>query len=136
MREETLDPQVERELAALDAALAGEPVDPDLTGLAELAVAAREARSEPSASFAASGEWALLRLLDMHRPKSVSATDPLDPNRVLLEFAVPVASTQPGKTATSSARLYLAFNFTGKDAKTQAPLVLTLPASFPRSAPQ
>ena len=28
--EDTLDPLVERELAALDAALAGEPVDPDL----------------------------------------------------------------------------------------------------------
>ena len=37
-------PIVERELAALDAALAGEPVDPDLAGLAELALAARAAR--------------------------------------------------------------------------------------------
>src|SRR5205085_10441931 len=45
---------VERELAALDAALAGESVDPDLTGLAELAVAARAARSEPSPALAAS----------------------------------------------------------------------------------
>ena len=33
-------PWSERELAALDAALAGEPVDPDLAGLAELALAA------------------------------------------------------------------------------------------------
>ena len=89
------------------------------------------------ASFAASGEWALLRMIDMHRPKSAVA-DPLDPSRVLLEFAVPVVgvSNQPGKTATGSARLYLAFNLAGKDAKTQAPVVLTLPSSFPRSAPQ
>ena len=88
------------------------------------------------ASFAASGEWALLRMMDTHRPKSASAVNPPDPNRVLLEFAVPVASTQPGKTATGSARLYLAFNLTGKDAKTQAPVVMTPPASFPRFAPQ
>jgi hypothetical protein len=51
--DDTLDPQVERELAALDAALAGEPVDPDLAGLAELARAARAARPEISSEFAA-----------------------------------------------------------------------------------
>jgi Domain of unknown function (DUF4349) len=47
-----LDPVVERELAALDAALAGEPVAPDLAGLASLAQAARAARPEISDSFA------------------------------------------------------------------------------------
>jgi hypothetical protein len=52
--DDTLDPLVERELAALDAALAGEPVDPDLTGLAELAVAARAARPVVSDDFASS----------------------------------------------------------------------------------
>jgi hypothetical protein len=51
--DDTLDPQVERELAALDAALAGEPVDPDLAELAELALAARAARPEISSEFAA-----------------------------------------------------------------------------------
>jgi Domain of unknown function (DUF4349) len=47
-----MDPLVERELAALDAALAGEPVDPDLTGLASLARAVREERPVPDADFA------------------------------------------------------------------------------------
>lgn len=91
-----------------------------------------------NASFAASGEWALLRMIDTHRPKTGSATDPLDPSRVLLEFNVPVTATdnQPGKPATGTARMYLAFNLAGKDPKTQAPTALTLPAAFPRSAPQ
>lgn len=91
-----------------------------------------------SASFAAAGEWALLRLIDAHRPQTGQAADPLDPSRVLLEFTVPVvaADNQPGKAATATARLYLALNLAGKDPKTQAPLALTLPAAFPRSAPQ
>jgi hypothetical protein len=52
--DDTLDPMVERELAALDAALAGEPVDPDLEGLASLARAARAARPTISSEFASS----------------------------------------------------------------------------------
>lgn len=91
-----------------------------------------------SASFAAGGEWALLRLIERHRPKTGSAADPLDPSRVLLEFTVPVvaADPQPGKAAADTARLYLALNLAGKDPKTQAPVALTLPPVFPRSAPQ
>jgi hypothetical protein len=41
-----------RELAALDDALAGRPVDPDLTDLAELAVALRDERLAPDPAFA------------------------------------------------------------------------------------
>ena len=41
-----------RELAALDDALAGLPVDPDLTDLAELAVALRDERPAPDPAFA------------------------------------------------------------------------------------
>src|SRR4051794_24991817 len=52
--DDTLDPLVERELAAPDAALAGEPVDPDLEGLASLARAARAARPALSSEFASS----------------------------------------------------------------------------------
>ncbi len=44
-------PDAERELAALDDALAGRRVAPDLTELGELAVALREERSEPSLAF-------------------------------------------------------------------------------------
>ena len=47
---ETLD----RELAALDDALAGRPVDPDLADLAELAVLVRDERSTPDPAFASS----------------------------------------------------------------------------------
>ena len=91
-----------------------------------------------SASFLAGGEWALLRMIDAHRPKATTATDPLDAARVLLEFTVPlVGIEQPvGKTPTGAARLYLGFNMAGKDPKTQAPLALMLPSAFPRSAPQ
>lgn len=90
-----------------------------------------------AASFAAAGEWALLRFIDTHRPRSGPARDPLDPNRVLLEFTVPVIGTEnpPGKQQTGSAKLYLGLGLSGKDPKTQAPVSLKLPTNFPRYAP-
>src|SRR5215210_297340 len=51
--DDALDSRVERELAALDAAMAGDGVDPDLADLAELAAALAEMRETPSAKFAA-----------------------------------------------------------------------------------
>lgn len=48
-----LPPDVARELAALDAALAGDPVDPDLADLGELAVQVRDARPRPDAGVVA-----------------------------------------------------------------------------------
>jgi uncharacterized protein DUF4349 len=48
-REMPLDPDVERELEAIDRALAREPVDPDLEVLAQLALALRSERPEPTA---------------------------------------------------------------------------------------
>lgn len=48
-----LTPDVERELAALDDALAGRPVAPDLSELGELALLLREDRPRPTASFGA-----------------------------------------------------------------------------------
>jgi hypothetical protein len=51
--DDTLDPRVERELAAVEAALAGEAVDPDLADLAELAAALEEMRATPAEEFAA-----------------------------------------------------------------------------------
>ena len=41
-----------RELAALDDALAGRPVDPDLADLAELAILVRDERPTPDPAFA------------------------------------------------------------------------------------
>ncbi len=49
----TLDPEIERELAALDAALSGEPVDAEFADLAAFARAVREERPEPAPQFAA-----------------------------------------------------------------------------------
>src|SRR5262245_17640405 len=51
MRDETMSPEMARELAALAAALAGEPVEPDLADLAELTALLREERPEPDATF-------------------------------------------------------------------------------------
>jgi len=89
-----------------------------------------------TASFAAAGEWALLRLIESHRAKGGAGGNGLDPGRVLLEFNVPLvaADNAPGKSG--AARLYLALNLSGKDPKTQAPLALTAPPAFPRYAPQ
>lgn len=47
------DPEQTRELAAVDAALAGESVDPELAELADLALALREERPRPRPEFAA-----------------------------------------------------------------------------------
>ena len=52
MPDETLTPEMRRELAALDAALAGERVEPDLADLAELTALLREERPEPDPTFA------------------------------------------------------------------------------------
>jgi hypothetical protein len=46
-----LTPDIERELAAIDDALAGRRVAPDLTELGELALTLREQRAEPSPTF-------------------------------------------------------------------------------------
>jgi hypothetical protein len=51
MPDETLTPEMLRELGALDAALAGEPVQPDLTDLAELTALLREERPDPDPTF-------------------------------------------------------------------------------------
>jgi uncharacterized protein DUF4349 len=52
-RDVTLDPETARELAALDAALGREPVDPDLAELETLVRDTRDVRPSPSAEFAA-----------------------------------------------------------------------------------
>jgi hypothetical protein len=52
-REMPLDPEVERELEAIDRALAGEPVDPELESLAELARALNDERPQTEPGFAA-----------------------------------------------------------------------------------
>ncbi len=52
-RERDPDPRIERELAAIDAALAGRPVDQDLSEIAALATELRGSRPQPPEEFAA-----------------------------------------------------------------------------------
>ena len=52
-RDEPLDPQVDRELEAVDRALEGHPVDPDLTDLAELTALLTDERPEPEPDWSA-----------------------------------------------------------------------------------
>ena len=87
-----------------------------------------------SATYSSGGDWALLRLIERHKSK----TPPADPGRLLLEFTLPVIA-QSGIAAqakTDTAQLYLSLGLSTKDAKTQNPLKLKFPASFPTLAPQ
>lgn len=85
------------------------------------------------ASFDANGAWALLRLIQSHRPASGPQTDPLDAKRLLLQFNVPVTSAETRFSKTQRiAKLYLALSMSG----TSSPASLKLPATFPLIAPQ
>lgn len=85
------------------------------------------------ATFDAKGNWALLRLLDRHKPGTGSNTDPLDAKRRLLQFNVAVnSSATPGSKPLQVAKLYLSIGMTD----TKNPTVLKLPATFPTRAPQ
>lgn len=85
-----------------------------------------------TASFAASGNWALLRMLDRHLPKSAGRTDPRDPSRLLLQFDVDVLNvTAPGKALTDTAHLFMSIKLTNPGAK----IALKLPTAFPPKAP-
>ncbi len=53
MREAAMGPEAAAALLAIDAGLAGDPVDPEYAELAGLALSLREGRPEPSASFVA-----------------------------------------------------------------------------------
>ncbi len=88
-------------------------------------------------SYSGGGEWALLRMMERFTPRMVPAVEPLNPNRVLLELAVPVVrnGTLPASTATNQALLYLGLNLSAVEAKTQTVTTLTWPGSFPSKAP-
>ncbi|ALU89506.1 type VI secretion protein IcmF [Herbaspirillum rubrisubalbicans M1] len=89
------------------------------------------------ASFSASGDWALLRLIEKHQPANGYVASSKEPNKLMLEFLVPVTSNgnATGKLATSTAKLYVGLNLSGTDPKTHAAVSLKLPQGFPRSAP-
>lgn len=87
-----------------------------------------------SALFAASGPWALLRLIESQRPRYSPAVDPLDPSRVMLEFNVPVGPVDARAPGSGTARVYLSLSLTGKDPVNQSRVTLRLPG-FPSQAP-
>lgn len=91
-----------------------------------------------SASFVALGDWALLRLLDAHRPRAVAAGAGTDGTRKrMAEFVVPVSTQKTGPAPgprSDVARAYLTLAVSGVDAKSQAATVVKVPA-FPQRAP-
>ena len=103
----------------------------------------------PTVSFSGTGDWALLRLIEAHKPRYTAATDVLDARKLVLEFSVPTlraaaaapttapttANGTAAKPSTAEARLYLGLNLSVIDPKTQAPSALIWPGSFVRSAP-
>lgn len=99
----------------------------------------------PTVSFSGTGDWALLRLIEAHKPRYTAATDVLDARKLVLEFSVPTlraaaaaptaANGAAPKASTAEARLYLGLSLSVIDPKTQAPSALIWPGSFVRSAP-
>lgn len=90
---------------------------------------------DASASFDASGPWALLRFIDTYRLPDTSTKEP---DQILLGFSVPVQSQvtgADGKPARSEAKVFMTWLLTGVDTKTQTQKTIALPADFPRSAP-
>ncbi len=90
---------------------------------------------DASASFDASGPWALLRFIDTYR---LPDTNKKEPDQILLGFSVPVQSQvagADGKPARSEAKVFMTWLLTGVDPKTQTQKAIALPADFPRSAP-
>ena len=69
-----LTPEIERELAALDDALAGRRLAPDLTELGELALALRDERPRPSESFGRSLDERMERGFSEEDPRSTRAS--------------------------------------------------------------
>lgn len=88
-----------------------------------------------TATFKASGPWALLRFIDAHRVRGASDKDS-DPVRLALSVPVQaLKATTDGKPSRSEARVFMTWQLSGVDPKTQASTPLALPASFPASAP-
>lgn len=90
---------------------------------------------DATATFSLEGPWALLRFIDAHRAAGMAAKAP---DGIALGFNVPVQSQvagADGKTARSEARVFMTWQLTGIDPKTQTQKTIALPAAFPRIAP-
>ena len=79
--------------------------------------------------FPSGGPWSLLRLIQMHGMRPQPSPDPVSPDRIQLEFEVPVGQIGKGKGMMS--RLHVALElFDSKSATALAP-----PPQFPYAAP-
>lgn len=82
--DESLDPEVERQLAAIDRALAGEPVDPDLAELATLTADLRAERAAPPEQWALEMDAKAAAGFGPSRLRSLRRLLPERPRRMLL----------------------------------------------------
>lgn len=82
--DESLDPEVERQLAAIDRALAGEPVDPDLAELATLTADLRAERAAPPEQWALEMDAQAAVGFGPSRLRSLRRLLPERPRRMLL----------------------------------------------------
>ena len=87
-----------------------------------------------NASFAALGNWALLRFIDQHKPTSALPAGAAGKG-VLLEFRVPV-TTAPTPVQQSALRAYLGLLLQGIDPTSKALQNLSKPATAPYAAPE
>ena len=154
-RPEPLEPEVAAALEAIDATLEGEPVDPELAELAELALILRDERTEADAAFTrrlddrvaarfkhprAGTRFARRRLVPGGAIAAVAAA------AIALAIVLPhggsagrdvnqaVGASSSSTTATSSSAASGA-SASSAGAAARAPAVPTGPAPAPRSAP-
>jgi hypothetical protein len=81
---DTLDPEIERQLGAIDRALAGEPVDPDLADLATLTSDLRSERAAPPEQWALEMDRRAGAGFSSSRLSSLRRLLPDQPRRMLL----------------------------------------------------
>lgn len=100
-------------------------------GQDDLHVDGRDAR------FADGGQWALLRLIQAHLPRSRPVIDPLDADAVVLQFKVPVEVRGSGRAAgrRQKSRMYLSLHLSGVDATGAKQVAIKFPLVFPQYAP-
>ena len=90
-----------------------------------------------SAQFSDGGQWALLRLIQAHLPRSRPITDPLDTNAVVLQFTVPVRVHGSDQAAgrKQMSHMYLSLHLSGVDASGAKQVPVKFPLVFPQYAP-
>jgi hypothetical protein len=136
--DDMVDPEVEAALVAIDATLAGEPVDPEHAELAELALLLAAGRPEPAPEFAASLDARVARRFE--RPRRFSwklAAGVLAPAAAAVVVVVLVAgrggpTVQTASTASGAAKV--GTPQTQQDYAGHAPSASTAAASAPTPA--